>query len=95
MVVEFSRELKKLGFFMGLLSRGVSDSLVHLSRLGSIFLRDFPRQEANQRVLVNLRGVLKHAFVKALLDDLPDGRLRESAGVDFLQLRLGCYTPLY
>jgi hypothetical protein len=28
---------------------------------------------ANKGVLVDLRGVLKHAFVKALLDDLPDG----------------------
>ena len=79
---------------MRLLRRGVSDSLVHLSRLGLVLLCDLPRYVANQGVLVDLRGVLKHAFVKALLDDLPDGRLRESAGVDLLLLRLGRWSPL-
>jgi hypothetical protein len=48
----------------------------------------------NQGALVNLRGVLKHAFVKALLDDLSDGCLRESAGVDLLHLGLSSWTPL-
>ena len=95
MVVEFTRELEKLGCLMRLLRRGVSDGLVHLSRLRPVLLRDLPRHVANQGVLVDLRGVLKHAFVKALLDDLPDVRLREGAGVDFLLLILGCCTPLY
>ena len=79
---------------MRFLRRGVSDSLVHLSRLRPVLLCDLPRHVANQGVLVDLRGVLKHAFVEALLDDLPDGRLRESAGVDLLLLSLGSRTPL-
>ena len=79
---------------MRLLRRGVSDSLVHLSRLRPVLLCDLPRHVANQGVLVDLRGVLKHVFVEALLDDLPDGRLRESAGVDLLLFSLGSRTPL-
>ena len=94
MIVELTRELEKLRCLMGFLSRGVSDSLVHLSRLGSVLLRDLPRHVTNQGVLIDLRGVLKRAFVKALLDDLPDGRLRESAGVDLLLLSLSSRTPL-
>ena len=94
MVVELTRELEKLGCLMRFLRRGVSDSLVHLSRLRPVLLCDLPRHVANQGVLVDLRGVLKRAFVKALLDDLPDGRLRESAGVDLLLLSLSSRTPL-
>ena len=94
-VVEFPRELEELGCFMLLLRRGVSDSLVHLSRFRPVLLRDLPRHVANQGVLVDLRGVLKHAFVEALLDDLPDGRLWKGAGVDLLLLILGCHIPLY
>ena len=48
----------------------------------------------NQGALVNLRVALKHAFVKALLDDLSDDRLWESAGVDLLHLGLSSWTPL-
>ena len=94
MVVEFTRELEELGCLVRLLRRGVSDSLVRLSRLRPVLLCDLPRHEANQGVLGDLGGVLKHAFVEALLDDLPDGRLRESAGVDLLLLRLGRWSPL-
>ena len=79
---------------MRFLRRGVSNGLVHLSRLRPVLLRDLPRHVANQGVLVDLRGVFKRALVEALLDDLPDGRLRESAGVDLLLLRLGRWTPL-
>ena len=79
---------------MRLLSRGVPDGPVYLSRLGSVLLRDFPRHVTDQGVLIDLRGVLKHAFVEALLDDLPYGRLRESAGVDLLLLSLSSGTPL-
>ena len=86
-VVELTRELEELGCLMRLLRRGVSDGLVHLPRLRPVLLRDLPWHVANQGVLVDLRGVLKRAFVKALPDDLPDGRLRESAGVDLLLLR--------
>ena len=53
-----------------------------------------PRHVVDQGAPVDLRGVLKHAFVEALLDDLPDGRLRESAGVDLLHLGLNSWTPL-
>jgi hypothetical protein len=84
MVVKFSRELEKFRCFMWLLSGGVPDGLVSRSRLGSVVLCYFPWHVANQWALVYLRGDLKHSFVKALLDDLSDGRLRESAGVDFL-----------
>ena len=94
MVVEFTRELEELGCLMRFLRRGVSDSLVRLSRLRPVLLCDLPRHVANQGVLVDLGSVLKCAFVKALLDDLPDGRLRESAGVDLLLLMLGDWTPL-
>ena len=94
MVVELTRELEQLGCLMRLLRRGVSDGLVHLPRLRPVLLCDLPRHEANQGVLVDLRGVLKHAFVEALLDDLPDGRLWESAGVDLLLLSLSSRTPL-
>ena len=80
---------------MRFLRRGVSDGLVHLSRLRPVLLCDLPRHVANQGVLVDLRGVLKHTFVEALLNDLPDGRLRESAGVDLFHLRLGSWSPLY
>ena len=66
-----------------------------LTRLWFVVLRDFPRHMVNQGALVNLRGVLKHAFVKALLDDFSNNRLRESAGVDFFHLRLGSCSPLY
>ena len=59
-----------------------------LIRLWFVVLRNFPRHVVNQGALVNLRGDLKHAFVKALLNDLSDGRLWESAGVDLLHLRL-------
>ena len=93
MVVEFTRELEKLGCLMRFLRRGVSNSLVHLSRLRPVLLCDLPRHVANQGVLVDLGGVLKRAFVKALLDDFPDGRLRENAGVDLLLLRLGSWSP--
>ena len=95
MIVELTRELEKLRCLMGFLGRGVSDSLVRLSRLGSILLRDFPRHVTDQGVLIDLRGVLKHAFVEALLDDLPNRRLWESAGVNLLLLILGCRIPLY
>ena len=87
--------MEELGCLMRLLRRGVSDGLVHLPRLGPVLLRDLPRHVANQGVLVDLRGVLKHAFVEALLDDLPNRRLWESAGVYLLLLILGCCTPLY
>ena len=66
-----------------------------LIRLRFVVLRDFPRHVVNQGALVNFRGDLKHALVKALLDDLSDGRLRESAVVDLLHLRLGSWSPLY
>ena len=91
--MEFTRELEKLGCLMRFLRRGVSDSLMHLSRLRPALLCDLPRHEANQGVLVDLGGVLKHAFVKAFLDDLSDGRLQESAGVDLLHLGLGSWSP--
>ena len=64
-----------------------------LARLWFIVLRDIPWHMVNQGALVYFRGVLKHAFVEALLDDLPDGRLWESAGVDLLLLRLGSWSP--
>ena len=54
-----------------------------------------PRHVVDQGAPVDLRGVLKHAFVKALLDDLSDGRLRESARVDLLFLRLDSCSPLH
>ena len=94
MVVELSRKLEELGCFMGFLSRGVPDGLVHLSCLGSVLLRNLPRHMVDQGAPVNFRVVLKHAFIKALLDDLSDGRLWESAGVDLLLLSLSSRTPL-
>ena len=80
---------------MRLLSGGVPDGLVGRSRLGSVVPRYFPWHETNQGVLVYLRGDLKRSFVKALLDDLSDGRLRESARVDLLFLRLDGCSPLH
>ena len=65
------------------------------ARLWFIVLRNFPWHMVNQGALVDLRGVFEHAFVKALLDDLSDGRLRESAGVDFIYLRLVSCFSLY
>ena len=94
-VVEFTRELEELGCLMRLLRRGVSNGLVHLSRLRPVLLCDLPRHVANQGVLVDLGVVFKYAFVEALLDDLPDCRLREGAGVDLLLLRLGGWSPFY
>ena len=79
---------------MRFLCRRVSDCLVTLSHLRFIVFRNLPRHVVNQGALVNLRDVPKHAFVKALLDDLPNGRLRESAGVNLLHLGLGGWTPL-
>ena len=64
-----------------------------LTRFRFVIFRDFPRHMVDQGALVNLRGVLKHAFVKALLDDLSDGRLWEGAEVDLLLLRLGSWSP--
>ena len=79
---------------MRFLCRRVPDCLVSLPHLRFIIFRNLPRHVVNQGALVNLRDALKHAFVKALLDDLPDGRLRESAGVDLLHLGLSSWTPL-
>ena len=64
-----------------------------LTRLWFIVLRDFPWHMVNQGALVDIRGVLKHAFVKALLDDFSDGRLWKSSGIDFLHLKLRGWTP--
>jgi hypothetical protein len=80
---------------VGFLSRGIPDGLVTLFRLWLVVLRDLPRYVVNEGAPVNFRGALKHAFVKALLDDLPDGRLWESTRVDFLRLKLGIWSPLY
>ena len=77
---------------MRFLCRRVPDCLVSLPHLWFIIFRNLPRHVVNQGALVNLRDVLKHAFVKALLDDLSDGRLWESAGIDLL-LRLGSWSP--
>ena len=88
MVAEFSRELEKFRCFMRFLSGGVTDDLVTRSRLGSVVPRYFSWHETKQGMLVYLRGDLEHAFVKALLDDLSYGRLRESARVDLHFLRL-------
>ena len=49
----------------------------------------------DQEVLVYLRGDLKRSFVEALLDDLSDGRLWKSAGVDLLHHGLSSWSPLY
>ena len=74
---------------------GIPDGLVTLLRLWLVVLRDLPRYVVNEGAPVNFSGALKHAFVKALFDDLPDGRLRERAGVDFLMFKLGIWSPLY
>ena len=95
MVVKFSRELEEFQCFMRLLSGGVPDGLVSRSRLWSVVSRYFPSHETDQGVLTYLRGDLKRSFVEALLDDLSDGRLRESARIDFIILRLDSCSPLY
>ena len=79
---------------MRFLCRRVSDCLVALSHLRFIVFRNLPRHVVNQGALVNLRSFLKHAFVKALLDDLSYGRLWEGAGVDLLHLGLSSWNPL-
>ena len=92
--MEFPGKLEKLRCLMRFLGRRVSDCLVTLSHLRFIVLRNLPRHVVDQGALVNLRDVLKHAFVKALLDELSDCRLWESAGVDLLYLGLSSWTPL-
>ena len=91
--MEFPGELKLLRCLVGFLGRRVPDGLTTLTRLWFIVLRNFPWHVVHQGAPVDLRGDLKHAFVKALLDDLSDGRLRESTGVDFVYLRLvSCFS---
>ena len=80
---------------MRFLGGGIPDGLVTLFHLWLVVLCDLPRYVVNEGAPINLRGALKHAFVKALLDDLPNGRLRESARVDFLRFKLRNLPPLY
>ena len=92
-IVEFSCELEKLRYLLGLLNRTVPDGLVTLSRLCPEILRDILLHVTYLRVPANFRVLLKHAFVKALNYDLPDGRLWESAGVEFLGVILASHPP--
>ena len=81
MVVEFTRELEKLGCLMRFLRRGVSNSLVHLSRLRPVLLCDLPRHVANQGFLL-ISGVFsntplsKHSLMTFLM--VVCGRVRGS-----------------
>ena len=92
--MELPGELEKFRCLVGFLGRRIPDCLVTLSHLRVVVLCNLPRHVVNQGASVNFGGVLKHTFVKALLNDLSDGRLRESAGVDLLYLGLSSWTPL-
>ena len=93
-IMEFPGELEKFRCLVGFLGRRIPDCLVALPHLWLVVLRNLPRHVVNQGASVNFGDVLKHTFVKALLDDLPDSRLWEGAGVDLLHLRLSSYSPL-
>ena len=68
---------------MGLLCRGVPNSLAALFLLRSEELNDVCRHLAQQGLLEDIRGFFEEALLDALLDDLPDGRLRKGPEVYF------------
>ena len=87
--------LKHFRGLMRLLGWRVPDSCTTLPRLGSEAVSDLLRDVVEHGPAVNVQAGVEEALRHALLDDLPDGGLRQGLQVDFARVLLGGLLPLH